>query len=153
MYISLFASAVDSLFGQFGLTEIILIIFAVLLAGKEILTVVDWYKNRGKNRFKAEEALEKQQEQMAEIIELQKSQKAEMKSMNDKIEMLITSDKNDIKAWIVDKYHEVMEKEAIDTYELDLLERRYQDYKQEGGNSYIEELVLEMRKLHKTKKK
>ena len=57
---------------------------------------------------------------------------------------------HDIKQFIVREYHYFVEqKKWIDDYSLDTILLRYADYKQEGGNSYIEMLIDEIKKLPK----
>ena len=66
------------------------------------------------------------------------------------IEMLIESDKDDIKSWLVEKHHYFCyEKGYIDDYSLDCMERRYRHYADEGGNSYAATLMAEVRALPK----
>ena len=143
-------SAVEQLFTAYEVTDIIIIVFLVALAVKEVINLIDWFKNRGKNKFQAEETLQAQQEQIQEILKSQSKQNAEIQDIKRCMEILIISDKNDIKAWITEKYHEIMKRGWVDDYELDCLERRYLDYKQEGGNSYIEDLMEDIRRLPKT---
>ena len=40
-----------------------------------------------------------------------------------------------------------MAQEWIDDYSLDCIERRYKHYIDEGGNSFIGQLMIEIRKL------
>ena len=150
MTVSLLTTALEELFSKYSVAEIIIFIFLILLAVKEVLSLFDWFKNRGKNKFKKDETAKKREAQMQEIIKAQEQQAEDIKSVRDCIEMLIISDKNDIKAWITEKYHEVMKKGWVDDYELDCLEKRFADYRQEGGNSYIEDLMEDIRKLPKT---
>jgi hypothetical protein len=64
--------------------------------------------------------------------------------------MLIESDKDDIKSFITKEHHYYVEqKKWIDKFSLDCIEKRYKHYKDEGGNSFIEDLMGELRKLPK----
>ena len=66
------------------------------------------------------------------------------------IGILLASDKDDIKSWITEKHHYFCyEKKAIDDYSLDCIEKRYQHYLDEGGNSYVATLMKELRALPK----
>lgn len=66
------------------------------------------------------------------------------------IGVLLASDKDDIKSWITEKHHYFCyEKKVIDDYSLDCIEKRYQHYLDEGGNSYIATLMNEIRALPK----
>ena len=63
--------------------------------------------------------------------------------------LLIESDKDGIKAWIVSKYHQFKEQpEQLDDIEWDLLNKRFNHYKDQGGNSYIEDLMTIMKQIY-----
>lgn len=65
-----------------------------------------------------------------------------------KIGILLSSDLNDIKAWIVEKYLFFFCNQGwIDEFSMDTINRRYNNYVVEGGNSYIEGLVNQLRAL------
>ena len=67
-----------------------------------------------------------------------------------RVNELIESDKHDIKQDIVRNYHFFVDKQGwIDDFSLDTLELRFEDYKSEGGNSYIAGLMAEIRQLPK----
>ena len=66
----------------------------------------------------------------------------------DKISMLIKSDIDDIKSWIVEKYLFFFCKQGwVDEFSMDTINKRFADYDAEGGNSYIEGLVHQIRSL------
>ena len=61
---------------------------------------------------------------------------------------LAESDKDSIKAYLTDKHHiHCYVEKWIDDYSLDSAERRYIHYKKAGGNSFIDRLMDELRKL------
>jgi hypothetical protein len=65
-----------------------------------------------------------------------------------KINILIDSDKDDIKGWIVDKYHEFYSRKGwIDAFSMDAIEKRFSTYEKEGGNHYVKNLVNQLRSL------
>ena len=69
-----------------------------------------------------------------------------------KVNMLIDSDKDDIKAYITRRHHYFMyQKGWIDDYSLDCIEKRYSHYQDEGGNSFIGSLMQQIRDLPKKK--
>jgi hypothetical protein len=73
-----------------------------------------------------------------------------MHELEKKNDILIESDKDDIKAYITREYHYfVEEKKWIDKFSLDCIEKRYAHYVDEGGNSFILDLMNELRKLPK----
>ena len=72
-----------------------------------------------------------------------------LENITGSINLLIKSDRDDIKSYITEKYHHFIEQGWIDDYNLDCIEKRYSHYKKEGGNSFIEDLMGEIRKLPK----
>lgn len=76
----------------------------------------------------------------------------QVKQISNKIDLLQESDRDSIKSWIVMLYHKYKEDDTqLDSMQMDLLERRYKHYKEEGGNSYIDELMEELRTIYKKK--
>lgn len=89
---------------------------------------------------------EQHKEVMLEIEKVSNS----VNNLSKRIDKLTESDMHDIKQFIVREYHYFVEqKKWIDDYSLDTILLRYADYKQEGGNSYIEMLIDEIKKLPK----
>lgn len=160
------------LFTAYSLSEIVVLIIILCLAIKEAVTFYDWSKTRilqgvNKNlkdqtdRGKLQHEIDDMNEIFAqkEIAFCAKKQEindglAEMDARIDKLEkkinILINSDKDDIKAYIVDKHHHFCyDQRWIDDYSLDCLEKRYSHYTIEGGNSFIADLMSELRALPK----
>lgn len=66
------------------------------------------------------------------------------------VELLLTSDRDSIKAFIVDKHHYFYyNKKWIDDYSMDCLEKKYDTYQKENGNSYVGDLMKQLRSLPK----
>ena len=65
----------------------------------------------------------------------------------DTLDMLVESDRDDIKSWLVQQYHYFMKLGSIDDFSKDTIEKRATHYFTEGGNSYIENLLKQIRKL------
>ena len=65
----------------------------------------------------------------------------------EQINLLIQSDKLDIKAWIKIQHDTWVPKGYIDSQVLDLLEERYAIYRKENGNSWAEKMMVELRAL------
>ena len=71
-------------------------------------------------------------------------------TLTEKVNILIDSDKDAIKAYITQQHHYfTYQKGWIDDYSLDCIERRYDHYQDEGGNSFISSLMEEIRNLPK----
>ena len=140
------------LLAAFSLQEIVvfLVLFATALKG--IITFWDWGIDRLKKVFskKAQEEannndiMEKLTQINTKIDEIQEKQ---IKNEN-AINLLMQSDKDDIKSWITEQHHYFCyEVKQIDDYSLDCIERRYAHYTEEGGNSYVRNLMEDIRKL------
>ena len=64
--------------------------------------------------------------------------------------MLVESDKESIKAYITERHHFfVQERKWIDYHSMDCLERRFAIYEKEHGNSFVEDLMNDLRQLPK----
>lgn len=154
------------LLANYSVSEIIVFIVLLTLAVKELITLTDWIKNRLNNGFdKGYQAREEREEIREDIEELNNSynKKEETDSsafnkINEKfekmdklIDMLVESDKENIKAYITEKHHYfVYEKKWIDDYSLECLEKRFAIYEKEHGNSFVGGLMDEIRALPKT---
>lgn len=68
-----------------------------------------------------------------------------------KIDLLTRSDMDDIRSWLVEKfnYYKDHPDEKIDEFIMDTIERRFEHYKEEGGNSYIASVVDKLREMYK----
>lgn len=145
------------LFEQYTVTEIIVFLFLLGVAFKEALSLIDWFKTRIKKSIKKDEYHQEMDSQFAackEIVaSIQQQQldfQEQLNLMRDSIDRLTESDKNDIKAWIVEKHHYFCyQKGYIDDYSLDSMEKRYADYVAENGNSFVHDLMEDVRALPK----
>lgn len=143
-----------SVLKDFPISEILLCIIGALILVKWIIEYFDWGHKRTKDKYDQEvedkkniedinERLNQNSEDIKMLIEMQKQQ-------NKRIELLIDSDKDDIKAFITKEYHYFVERIGwIDDYSLDCLEKRFLHYQDENGNSFAEDLMSEIRRLPK----
>ena len=150
-----------SVLKDFPISEILLCIVGVIVLVKWIIEYFDWGHKRTKDKYDQEaerkkniedinEKLNQNSEDIKMLIEMQKQQNEKIEQQNLRIELLIDSDKDDIKAFITEKYHYFVEvKGWIDDYSLDCLERRFQHYKDENGNSFVADLMSEIKRLPK----
>ena len=152
----------DNLLTQYSLTEILVFLFVLIAALKTTLTSVEWLWERISRIFKKQQqdvehqedftkSVQESEKQIKELYELHSKTEANLNKIIDSIQLLINSDKDDIKAWITEKHHYYCyEKRHIDDYSLDCIEKRYAHYKDEGGNSFVEDLMRDIRRLPKT---
>jgi hypothetical protein len=150
---------------SYSISEIIIFFIVFCLAIKEAITFYDWTKTRlqqGYNKNlkekedkdslrtelnKVEDSFHKKEKEMSEGF---KRINEQINDLSEKINLLIVSDKDDIKAFITREHHYFCyQKKWIDDYSLDCIERRYEHYRQEKGNSFVESLMEELRELPK----
>ena len=143
---------------QFTPWQIILFIILLAVAIKEVSDFVDWFKQKVNKRdesLKTDYEVKQENEERLDRLETNMNKLTEnVGNMTDKIDVLITSDRDAIKAFITKEHHHFCyEKGWIDDYSLDCLEHRFQHYQEERGNSFIENLMNELRALPKTEPK
>ena len=153
----------QQLLANYSLTQILTFIVVLALAFKGVATYADWFKDRTKKAVlfsmkpeelakKLEEEIKMREQEVKRLENLNLSLKTELDSVMEKLDLLIRSDKDDIKAWITTQYHFFVDQQGwIDDYSLDCIERRYEHYKEENGNSFINDLMYELRRLPKSK--
>ena len=146
---------------RYSLSDILMFTVFLALAVKSLISFFDWAHGRIKkvfnkehNKLSEKEELERRLQHGSEVMTtLTKNQKATDMILNDlsaKIDMLIDSDKDDIKSYITREHHYFCYQVGwIDDFSLDCLERRYEHYADEGGNSFIEGFMNELRALPK----
>lgn len=157
------------------LTQVFIYIVLILVALKECLTLYDFFKKRIDKKYNDDNKENEQVEQilgelkaLREEIQTQKEEYDVLKSNiydfkkhyeskeNEReatLKLLIKSDRDAIKSFIVKEYHHFIDKQWIDDFSLDTIEKRFTHYKEEGGNSYICNLMKDLRDLPNSPKK
>lgn len=92
-----------------------------------------------------EEAAEKQKIQTLEanLATLTKI----LEKQQEQIDLLIQSDELNIKAWIKAQHEKWIALQCIDSQSLELITQRFEIYQDEGGNSWAERLVEDIKAL------
>ena len=131
-----------NLLEQFSLNEIVVFVILLGTAVKGFLSFLDWLNEKGVKFFNSKYQKPKQTEKvMQELIN-------EIKSLKENVGLLMESDKDDIKAFITRQHHYFCyQLKQIDDQSLDCIEKRYSHYKDQGGNSYIDTLMHDLRSL------
>lgn len=142
------------LLSTYSVGEILIFIVLLALAFKGVVDFIDWAKKKAKGQIDEintqKEEKDTIKENIEELFKMQKAQKEAIDKMAESVNLLIQSDKDDIKAWITEKHHYYCyQLKYIDDFSLDCIEKRYAHYKQEGGNSFIEDLMKDLRSLKK----
>jgi predicted RNase H-like nuclease (RuvC/YqgF family) len=145
----------------YSIQEFLLFLITFALGVKGLITFYDWAYERLKRVFSKEVTKEQKissiQEQMDEYKQKYEALKKEqgqlqndLKDLNSKLDLLIASDKDEIKSFITREHHYFCyEKKWIDDYSMDCIEKRFEHYKAENGNSFIKDLMNELRNLPK----
>ena len=153
---------------DYSLTQIVIAMVFMIIAVKGAWDLIDYFKEKYNKKFNKDYKKIKQIEDLENLHKICEKQHDETKQQYDKltdkldeitdslddlkerVDDLTASDMHDIKQSIVKDYHYFVENQNwIDDFSLDTLELRYNDYKKEGGNSYIEGLMSELRQLPK----
>lgn len=153
--------SIGEFLSEYSFAEFLVFALIFILAIKEGINFIDWIKTRfSKATNKALQA-KKEHDKIEEEIEDLNSEKEvfdhefkeaedRFKKIEESIEMLIDSDKEDIKAFITLQHHKfVYEQEWIDDYSMECLEKRFAIYEREHGNSFVLGLMNELRALPK----
>ena len=138
-----------------------IIIFLALLGFsiKEVVSFFDWASAHINQKVKKENVHDELKNEiktlnndlkagLKEIYQTVDENKKTQEKMQKTISLLVESDKDDIKSWITERHHYFCyEKGYIDDYNLDCMEKRFKHYIDEHGNSFVEELMEEVRHL------
>lgn len=129
---------------KFSITDIVFFMVLFLLASKELINIIGDVRDKGIGFFDRTYQKPKQTEkQIKELIEA-------VDILKDKVDMLVESDRDDIKAFIIRQHHYFCyQLKQIDDQSLDCIQKRYAHYEGEGGNSYIPDLMKDLRNLPK----
>lgn len=144
---------------EYSVSQILILLVFIAIAIKEVIQFIDWAKQRTLQSVnestssielikKIEEKDREQDHKIEQILEAQKNSSENIDLILQQVQSLIKSDRDAIKAYITKEHHYFCyEVRWIDDYNLDCLEKRYQRYVEEGGNSFIESLMEEVRAL------
>lgn len=146
---------------SYSLSEILIFLVMFAVAFKGVVSFFDWGIERLRKVFNKEqqkedihnslrEAIDNTNNQIKDLANNQNEMIKELKDIKLNIELLTEADQADIKAWITEKHHHFCyERKWIDDYNLDCIEKRYHYYELEGGNSFVADLMEEIRALPK----
>ena len=146
---------------QYTIPQIIAFIIGLVAMIKGAWDTIEYFKDKYKRKFnkdydvkiketKLENFYNKTQQRHEEIMAKIDKVSDSVDTLSKRMDKLTESDMHDIKQFIVKEYHYFAEQKGqIDDYSLDTILLRYADYKDEGGNSYIETLINELKKLPK----
>ena len=148
-------SLLELLITQYTLPTIFVggIVFIAIF--KEIVKFINWFKkmiiepiqHRAEEKQQYEERLARTEALTTALLNKNAEQDKDLKAIHDAIKLLIDSDKDSIKAWITECHHRLMEQGWVDDYTLSCIEARYDHYTKENGNSFVQDLMTDIRSL------
>ena len=156
--------SIGDFLSDFTFVELLVFIILFVLTIKEGISLFDWFKARihkiSKKIYEEKREHDKIEEEIEDLNKFYEEKAIVDKGFEDAekrfkkiealIEMLIESDKEDIKSFITLQHHKfVYEQEWIDDYSMECLEKRYAIYEREHGNSFVLGLMNELRALPK----
>ena len=142
-----------------NLPTVLLVTIAIIICGAELIKAIRVWKEERDRRVNGmieeqnrehenNDAMVELNAKMDLIIEKLGSIENRLQNAEGRLDKLTESDMHDIKAWIVEQYHKFYIGQGwIDAFNAETLGLRYEDYKEEGGNSYIDDLVAKLRTL------
>lgn len=142
-----------------NLPIVILVILAGIICGAELIKSLRvWKEERDKRVDGAVKAKQKELNVLDEFEKLHtrfdqidvrlSSLEERIAAAELKLDDLTESDMHDIKAWIVEQYHKFYTNQGwIDAFSAETIDKRYEDYLKEGGNSYVENLIKQLHSL------
>lgn len=149
------------LLNNYSVSEILTFLVIFALAFKSVVSFWDWGIDRINKALNKETIKQKEKDLIQErldkgnnnfkiLFDSQNKQNEKIEKLMDMMNILIASDKDDIKSFITREHHYFCyQKGWIDDYSLDCIEKRYKHYLKEGGNSFIQGFMEDMRKLPK----
>lgn len=148
----------------YTIAQLIIILVGVGLLVKGIWDLVDFFANKIKKHYDKNqegeitrkeilEQIEKVSEKLNKLSDDQQTIKEKIEEQQDFLDLLMDSDKDQLKSLIVNRYHHFIAQGWIDDFSMDSLEKCFQHYQDEGGNSYIHDLMNDLRRLPHTPQK
>lgn len=164
------------LLSKYSVSEILVFMVLLATAFKAVSSFLDWARQKRHDKVIEEmkpeelsksikEERQQREKQLQEMEDAWEHDRLEIQdSVNEiayqvsglagKIDLLVESDKDDIKAYITREYHYFCEQKGwIDDYSMDCIERRYDHYVEERGNSFIGGMMDKLRALPRTEPK
>ena len=149
------------LLATYTVAEILGFIITFALAAKGVISFWDWAYARIKKAYdkkrqeeeeeqEVEEKICDQDEKISALAASLEATNQNIERLTRKVDLLINSDRDSIKSYITREHHHFCyEQKWIDDYSLDCIEKRYTHYKAENGNSFIDGLMDDLRRLPK----
>lgn len=142
-----------------NLPTVILLLVAVIICGADLIKAINIW--RAEQKKKVDKIIENKQQEVniRDEFELLHQRfdtvdqrldalESRIAASEKNINRLTASDMHDIKSWIVEQYQKFYVQQGwIDLFSAETIDRRYEDYQKEGGNSYIATLIKRLHSL------
>lgn len=122
--------------------EIITFIVILALAIKGVISFLEWGIPKV---FGVVHKADEHEGFKQKVEEMDKRQRA----VEHKVDLLIKSSILDFRSQLVQQHHHFIQQGWIDAYSLSALEDQFKVYIEEGGNSFAQQLMTEIRQLKK----
>lgn len=136
-------------FQNYTIEATLVFLFMLGVALKQGFELFQYFRNKTFSH------VDKIREQTGTLIKMDESitqQNIQLMKINEKIDQLLVSNEDSIKSWIVTLYKQrKKDPSGLDSMQMDLLERRFAHYEKLGGNSYIDNLMQELREIYNNK--
>ena len=137
---------------KYSFTDILIFIIILSLGVKQGIELVEWFKGKFKKgtdkAITEKERIERIDNKLEKYDKVLNDITENINDLKNETQLLISSDKDAIKAFITEKHHFFCYNQKwIDDYSLDVLEKRYEHYVDEKGNSFVKDLMEELRTL------
>ena len=135
-----------------NLPTILLVLLAGVICGAELIKAIGVWREERDRRLGQRQAAQEQENNTQATLELILQRlddiSARLAAAEQRLQDLTESDMHDIKAWIVEQYHKFYTNQGwIDAFSAETIDKRYEDYIKEGGNSYVENLITQLHTL------
>lgn len=136
-------------FQNYTIEATLVFLFMLGVALKQGFELFQYFRNKAVDQV---DKVRDREQEFTRALEQLATQNNQLMKINEKIDQLLASDKNAIKSWIVMFYKRYKrDPSGLDSMQMDLLERRFYHYKRQGGNSYIDNLMQELREIYNNK--
>lgn len=152
---------ITTLFTQYSVEELILLIIIVLFVLKALNEIFSYFYEKLKSHFGIETKKEQWKDNLMnklqsiedeiKILENQnKKTHQHQKELDSTVALVQERLQENTRSYLIDAHHKFCyEVKAIDDLNLQAMERRYLYYKTAGGNSFVDNLMDEVRLLPK----
>lgn len=136
--------ALTVLLDSYSLEGMLLFFGAITLVIHTMGKAWEWIWDKLRHKY----SIQTEEDKLREIIKRLDTIDSKLESTDISLQQIQNTQLQDARSYIFDRHHHfVHTQKCIDDMSLQLLELRFNFYKSSGGNSYVENLMLELRAL------